>query len=183
MTKIVIDLCILCTFWWPERVHGCPLYLANTFIVLYEVSAFQRTSSRVKILFFAENIKISVKILLISLKKAFFPKKLNLVEYSTRPEYSTWQEKKNWATKLLKMSQKQFGVHWTISFENIDMGYPPRKPQIFGGGSTLKRQLTLIRLSMAYSNSAEITCKKLYFSEHDEVFCGAWKKFVETPEH
>ena len=30
-----------------------------------------------------------------------------------------------------------------------------------------------------YSNSAEITRKKLYFSEHDEVFCGACKIFCE----
>ena len=33
-----------------------------------------------------------------------------------------------------------------------------------------------------YSNSAEIACKKLYFSEHDEVFCGARKKFCVRSE-
>ena len=40
---------------------------------------------------------------------------------------------------------------------------------------------TVVRASFC-SNSAEITCKKLYFSEYDEVFCGAWENFCVGSE-
>ena len=68
------------------------------------------------------------------LENRHFYEKLSFLEYSTGLEYSGGHKNFFLNYKCVEVVPKKIHVNRMSSFENIDRGYPPRKPWILDGG-------------------------------------------------